>query len=76
MKLPLVFSLVGLAFAAIAHAAEPAPLVTYEDSRLSNGIIAVAFDEQGSFSIHDAESAEIICDDEHNVRTCGSGVDV
>ncbi len=34
--------------------------VTYEDGRLSNGIISVAFDEDGTFSIHDAETKEAL----------------
>jgi hypothetical protein len=34
--------------------------VTYEDGRLSNGIISVAFDEQGVFSIHDAKTNEAL----------------
>jgi len=58
MKLLLHFPLLGLVFAQIVQAAEPSTPVTYEDGRLSNGIIAVAFDEEGGFSIHDAESAE------------------
>ena len=43
-------------------ATEPIPPqpVTYEDGRLSNGIVFVAFDEDGTFSIHDAETTEAL----------------
>ncbi len=46
-------------------AAEPAPSnpVTYEDGRLSNGVISVAFAEDGKFSIHDAQSKEPLLSD-------------
>ena len=62
MQLLRIFPLLGLAVAEIVHAAEPAPpkAVTYEDGRLSNGIIAVAFDEEGGFSIQDAKSGEAL----------------
>ncbi len=43
MKLLLIFPFLGLAFASIGHAAELAPPVTYEDGRLSNGIVSVSF---------------------------------
>ena len=43
-------------------ATEPIPSkpVTYEEGRLSNGIIFVAFDEDGAFSIHDADTTEAL----------------
>jgi len=34
--------------------------VKYTDGRLSNGIISVVFDEQGTFSIHDAKTNEAL----------------
>jgi len=37
--------------------------VTYADGQLNNGIISVVFDEEGSFSIHDAQSKEILLSD-------------
>jgi len=37
--------------------------VTYADGRLSNGVISVVFDEQGTFSIHDAQSKEALLSD-------------
>ena len=37
--------------------------VTYVDGRLSNGIISVVFDEQGAFSIHDAQSQDALLSD-------------
>ena len=60
MKLLLIFPFLGLAFASIGHAAELAPPVTYEDGRLSNGIVSVSFEEDGTFSIHDAESKDAL----------------
>ena len=46
-------------------AAEPTPSkpVTYADGRLSNGIVSVSFDKEGTFSIHDAESGEALLSD-------------
>ena len=43
-------------------ATEPIPSkpVTYEEGRLSNGIIVIAFDEDGAFAIHDAETTEVL----------------
>ena len=37
--------------------------VTFGDGRLSNGIISVVFDKQGTFSIHDAQSKEALLSD-------------
>ena len=37
--------------------------VTYADRRLSNGIVSVVFDEQGSFSILDAQGKEALLSD-------------
>ena len=37
--------------------------VTYADARLSNGIVSVVFDPQGAFSIHDAQSEEVLLSD-------------
>lgn len=37
--------------------------VTYTDGRLSNGIISVAFDTEGTFSIHDAETGDVLLSD-------------
>lgn len=34
--------------------------VTFADNRLSNGIISVTFDKEGTFSIHDAKSKEVL----------------
>ncbi len=56
MKLLVFFPLFGLVFAQILQAAEPAPSVTCEDGRLSNGIVSLAFEKDGTFSIHDAKS--------------------
>ena len=60
MKLLLIFPFLGLAFASIGHAAELAPPVTYEDGRLSYGIVSGSFEEDGTFSIHDAESKDAL----------------
>lgn len=37
--------------------------VTYVDRRLSNGIVSIVFDKQGAFSIHDAQSDEVLLSD-------------
>lgn len=50
--LAILLSVSGLC----AAAPVPPKPVTYEDGRLSNGIISVEFDEEGGFSIHDAKS--------------------
>jgi hypothetical protein len=55
MKQILLTPLLGFLLSTVVYAASPA---TYEDGRLSNGIIAVVFDEEGGFSIHDAKSTE------------------
>ncbi|MFP6907590.1 MAG: hypothetical protein VCG02_20405, partial [Verrucomicrobiota bacterium] len=55
MKQILLTPLLGFLLSTVVYAASP---VTYEDGRLSNGIIAVVFDEEGGFSIHDAKSTE------------------
>ncbi|MFO8015585.1 MAG: hypothetical protein R6U32_00625, partial [Candidatus Woesearchaeota archaeon] len=34
--------------------------VTYEDGRLSNGIVSVVFDKDGAFSIKDAQNGELL----------------
>lgn len=52
-----VLVITGFAF---NGAAKP---VTYAQARLSNGIISVVFDAQGGFSIHDAESNEVLLSD-------------
>lgn len=46
-------------------AAEPAlsTPVTYEDGRLNNGIVSVQFEEEGTFSIHDAKNGEALLSD-------------
>ncbi|MBT8038267.1 MAG: hypothetical protein KJO21_12050 [Verrucomicrobiae bacterium] len=41
----------------LSGAAQP---VVYEDGRLSNGIVEVAFEKDGTFSIHDAKSQEAL----------------
>ena len=43
------------------RADEPTQRVTYADRRLDNGIVSVVFDHaQGSFSILDAQSGEVL----------------
>jgi len=54
----------GLAFNASAKDIEASgKLVTYEEGRLSNGIISVEFDQEGGFFIHDAKSGEVLLSD-------------
>jgi hypothetical protein len=59
----LSFTLMFLALSTLcqAHAAEEP--VTYEDGTLSNGIVSVVFDEQGSFSIQDAQDGDALLSD-------------
>ena len=38
----------------------PSSAVSFAENRLSNGIISVAFDEEGTFAIHDASSDEVL----------------
>lgn len=38
---------------------EAAP-VTYQDGTLANGIVSIAFEEQGSFTVKDAQSGEVL----------------
>ncbi|MCP4455068.1 MAG: hypothetical protein GY809_26705 [Planctomycetes bacterium] len=45
------------------RASDATASVTYAQGRLSNGIISVVFDSQGGFSIHDAESDEVLLSD-------------
>ena len=56
----LAGALLVLARVAIVHAAGP---VTYEEGRLNNGIVSVSFEEDGEFSIRDAESREALLTD-------------
>jgi len=60
MKTTFRSILPGLILAATVHAARP---VTYELGRLDNGIVSVTFEENGSFSIHDAQSKEALLSD-------------
>ncbi|MFP6879295.1 MAG: hypothetical protein VCA37_20875 [Roseibacillus sp.] len=57
--LAILLSVSGLC----AAAPVPPKPVTYEDGRLSNGIIFVDFDEEGGFSIHDAKSKDPLLSD-------------
>jgi len=49
-------------FTALASGLHAAP-VTYQNGTLGNGIISVAFEEQGTFTIQDAQTGEILLDD-------------
>jgi hypothetical protein len=60
MKTTFRSILPGLILAATVHAAQP---VAYEDGRLDNGIVSVSFEENGGFSIHDAQSGEALLSD-------------
>lgn len=59
MKSPLAL-IPGLCLAVIIQAAVPAQPVTYEGGRLNNGIISVAFEQDGTFVIRDAKSQEVL----------------
>lgn len=56
MKHQLVSTLLGLALAAAAQAA---PL-SYSENQLSNGIVSVSFEKDGTFSIQDAKTKEAL----------------
>ena len=58
----VINSLQTLALAALSLCLTHAT-VSYQDKQLSNGIISVSFDEEGSFSIHDAKSNEALLTD-------------
>jgi hypothetical protein len=45
------------------RADEATKSVTFANNRLSNKIVSVVFDEQGAFSIHDAQSKEVLLSD-------------
>ena len=53
----------GKQYQVLPYGADRENLLTYAEGRLSNGIISVVFDEQGGFSIHDAESEEVLLSD-------------
>ncbi len=56
MKLLVFLPLLGLVFGQILRATGPSHPVTYKDERLSNGIVSASFEQDGTFSIHDAKS--------------------
>ena len=62
MKTPLISLCFFLALATCGHADESVTpsSVTYEEGRLSNGIISVAFEEDGKFTIRDATTTEVL----------------
>ena len=59
----ILLALVFFLPCAYLQASVPTKPVTYADGRLSNGIISVIFDEQGTFSINDAQSPEPLLSD-------------
>ncbi|MFK7909833.1 MAG: hypothetical protein AB8F34_04440 [Akkermansiaceae bacterium] len=56
MKHLLITSLTAIALVASSHAAP----VTYNENQLSNGIVSVSFEKDGTFSIHDAKTKEAL----------------
>ncbi len=60
---PFALSLILMVASRANPADEVVKPVTYADEKLDNGIISVAFDTEGGFSIHDARSKEVLLSD-------------